>query len=91
MLATGESECAGQTSQMPVPTALLNFPLSHAVQLPFAATVLYFPATHASHGPPSGPEKPALQVQFAKDELLKGEAEFPGHNKHAEASVDEYV
>ena len=58
---------------------------------PAPVTALYFPGTHATHGPPLGPEKPALHAQFAKDELLKVEIEFPGQNKHSEVSVDEYV
>ena len=66
-------------------------PAGQLVQSVDPITVLYFPAPHCTHGSPLGPEKPALHIQFATDELLKVEVEFPGHNKHAEASVDEYV
>ena len=33
-------------------------------------------------GPPSGPEKPALQVQAVETELPSRESEFVGHSKH---------
>ena len=35
----------------------------------------YFPASHAVHVPPSGPENPALQVQFVKEVLPTGALE----------------
>ena len=35
-------------------------------------------------GPPSGPEKPALQVQAVETELPSRESEFVGHSKHVE-------
>ena len=46
------------------------------------ASALYFPATHFVHGPPSGPEDPALQVQADVDTLAMGESEFIGHASH---------
>ena len=41
-------------------------------------TFLYSPAPHAVHVPPSGPDKPALQVQLLKTVLRSGELEFAG-------------
>ena len=53
---------------------------------------LYVPAEHAAHTPPSGPEYPALHVQFATlTLLLYGEYEFIGHDVHPEAPAFEYV
>ncbi len=40
--------------------------------------LLYLPASHAVHGPPSGPDQPALQVQSAKAVLCAGELEPAG-------------
>ena len=45
---------------------------SHAA-LPDAS--LYVPAAHSAHGPPSGPDVPALQVQAATNELCAGALE----------------
>ncbi len=53
-----------------------------AVQAADPIDALYFPAAHAVHGPPSGPEYPALQVQFAKAELPVGELEFDPQSVH---------
>jgi hypothetical protein len=44
------------------PTAAEYVPAPQSVQVAVPVNVLYFPATHAVHGPPSGPENPALQV-----------------------------
>jgi hypothetical protein len=55
------------------PVASPYFPVPQAVQSPLPAADLYFPATHAMQVPPSGPEKPALQVQFIIAELPAGE------------------
>ena len=54
---------------------------------------MYFPASHTVHAPPSGPEKPALQVQLVKAELPAGELEFVGQVMHVEIAVTvvEYV
>lgn len=48
-------------------------PAGHFLQAPAPGTVLYLPAGHVSHGPPSGPVKPALQVQAEAAALLAGE------------------
>ena len=37
--------------------------------------------------PPSGPVKPALQVQAASAELASGELELVGHARHVVATV----
>jgi hypothetical protein len=44
---------------------------------------LYLPATHLEHGPPSGPDQPELQVQFAKAVLCAGELESATHMLHS--------
>ena len=48
---------------------------------------LYVPASQAPHGPPSGPEEPALQVQAVATRLPKGELEFEGQVSHVAAPV----
>ena len=57
--------------------------------------LLYFPATQDTHGPPSGPVDPALQVQAVTVVLGLGELEFAGHAIHVVAivapTVVEYV
>jgi hypothetical protein len=62
-----------------------------ALHRPDPVTVLYFPATHATHGPPAGPENPALHVQFAKEffkvALSAGELEFVGQVVHVEVEA----
>lgn len=45
---------------------------------------LYFPATHGMHLYPSGPDWPAMHVQFVKVVLPAGEMEFSGHATHLE-------
>jgi hypothetical protein len=47
------------------------------------AAALYFEAAHAKHGPPSGPEYPAMQTQIL-DAL--GDCEFAGQAAHAPAA-----
>jgi hypothetical protein len=56
-----------------------SLPNAHGVHalLPFEA--LNLPAAQATHGPPSGPVKPALQIQFMIEPLLSGAAAFTGH------------
>jgi hypothetical protein len=39
------------------------------------AAFLYLPASHAVHLPPSGPDHPAIQVQFVLAMLVVGETE----------------
>lgn len=39
------------------------------------------------HGPPSGPDAPALHVQLVADELPKGELESVEHVEHADSAV----
>ena len=42
----------------------------------------YVPAEQNTHSPPSGPEKPALQVQAVAMKLPTGELEFDGQVSH---------
>ena len=46
------------------------------------AELLNMPASHSIHGPPSGPEEPALQVQAVSMRLPTGELEFDGQVSH---------
>jgi hypothetical protein len=52
-----------------------------------AVTDWYLPATHPLHGPPFGPGKPALQLQFVKPALPAGELEFVGQSVHVEVDT----
>jgi hypothetical protein len=45
------------------------------------------PAPHGVHVCPSGPDQPALQVQFVILMLALGESEFVGHPMHSVAPV----
>ena len=48
------------------------------MQAPSPGALLYSPAPQAVHGPPSGPDQPALQVQLLKAVLRSGELESAG-------------
>ena len=48
---------------------------------------LCLPAAHPSHGPPSGPLKPALHRHAAAVALADAEYELAGHPTHALADV----
>tara|TARA_Y100000389_G_scaffold192889_1_gene220922 strand:- start:1038 stop:1643 length:606 start_codon:yes stop_codon:yes gene_type:complete len=52
---------------------------------------LYLPRTHLVHGPPSDPEKPALQTQSFTESLSVGEKELSGHSLHVEDAASEYL
>ncbi len=52
---------------------------------PCADSGLYFPATQSVHVPPSGPDEPALQVQFVTAELPSGDVALVGHVMHERA------
>ncbi len=56
---------------------------------------MYFPATHGMHLYPSGPDWPALHVQFVKVVLPTEDMEFSGHATHLELAesptAEEYV
>ena len=43
---------------------------------------LYFPATHGTHGPPSDPDEPALQMQSVCSLLASGALDLVGHDWH---------
>jgi hypothetical protein len=45
------------------------------LQPPDPVAFLYLPVSHAAHGPPSGPEYPALQAQSVVAVLAPGESE----------------
>ena len=48
------------------------------LQFASPAELLYLPATHAVHVPPSAPDQPAMQVQFAILVLAIPESELVG-------------
>ena len=65
VLPAGDQEFDGQALHFELseaPAAAEYVPAPQSVQVAVPVNVLYFPATHAVHGPPSGPENPALQV-----------------------------
>lgn len=66
----------GQVVHTPDPVApgvVEYVPAPQSVHVAAPVDVLYFPATQFTHGPPFGPEAPALQVQLAKVPLPAGE------------------
>jgi hypothetical protein len=69
VLPAGEFELDGQTLHVELveaPSAVEYVPAPQAVHIADPVNALYFPATQAAHGPPSGPDEPALQVQLVK-------------------------
>jgi hypothetical protein len=68
------SEQSWHVDDSEAPTTAENLPAAHAMHAAAPADSLYLPASHAMQLPPSGPEYPALQVQF---ELPIGDQE-PG-------------
>jgi hypothetical protein len=90
-------EFAGQTTQVldvVAAVAIEYLPGSQSAQLLFPL-ILYLPDAQAKHGPPSGPENPALQTQLVNAEDALGDPLFSGQSKHAllspALSNDEYV
>jgi len=104
-LETGEIELEGQFEHVPTPAAEY-FPAPQAVHTVEPATekdpavqvvhdalpvvFLYAPPEHATHEPPFGPEKPALQMQAAIAELEAGDIEFEGQIGHVDTPAPEY-
>ena len=84
-LDTAEFEFVGQltqTAEAVAPTATEYEPIPQSVHVTLPLVVLYLPETQVEHTPPSGPVKPALQVQAAMTELDTTEFVFAGHAKH---------
>ena len=74
-LPAGELEFDGQALHVELaedPTAVEYVPAAQSLQTAEPVDALYLPASHAAHVPPSGPENPALQVQFVKEVLPTG-------------------
>jgi len=88
-LPGGEDDLYAHIEHFPGPGSGLNVLGMHAAQPPLAVAVK--PATHSSvimlHGPPSGPEKPALHLQSVSEMLPAGDMESRGQDKHADAPV----
>jgi hypothetical protein len=81
VLPPGELELDGQALHVELAEASVAVeyvPAPQAVHIADPVNTLYFPATHAVHVPPSGPDQPALQVQWVKDVLCAGELEPAG-------------
>lgn len=97
-LAMEEVEPAGHARHVAAvvaPAVAEYMPAAQSSHTALPVVVLYLPATHVVHGPPSGPEKPLLQVHTNTVELAIGELELSGHARHVAAdvaaSVGEYV
>ena len=70
---------------------LENVPFGHVEQTTEPFCALYLPGTHAKQEPPSGPSKPTLQMQLAREILLDGEFESDGHARQRAEAEYEYV
>jgi hypothetical protein len=89
VLSPGELEFAGHVKQLVTAEAPVEAEYLPAAQLVHPAlplVSLYVPATHGEHGPPSGPEYPALHVHAKDEELIAGELEFRGHTPQLDAA-----
>jgi hypothetical protein len=85
-LPAGELEFDGQAVHVELaedPTAVEYVPAAQSEQVAVPVNALYFPSSHGVHGPPSGPQYPALQVQV---ELIAGELEPCEHGRHVDAA-----
>ena len=69
------------------PEVVEYVPLTQRAQDAEPGEILYMPATHSEHGPPSGPEEPALQVQAVAMRLPTGEVEYDGQVSHVASPV----
>lgn len=61
-------------------------PLPHWVHFCGPGAGLYVPSTHAGQGPPSAPEKPALQMQSSLKALRCGALELAEHARQSDSS-----
>jgi len=89
-LPAGESEFAGQPAQSKgslLPSEDKYVPAGQASHVAVPETSLYVPAPHTVQDPPSGPEYPALHVQFVCAMLSASESEFAGQAVQSEASA----
>jgi hypothetical protein len=88
VLRLGELEFAGHVKQLVTAEAPVEAEYLPAAQLVHPAlplVSLYVPAPHGTHGPPSGPECPALHVHAKDEVLIAGELEFRGHTPQLDA------
>ena len=83
-LPSDELEPGEQPRHVNDPFSAEYVPAAHALHEADPVDALNHPATHAVHRPPSGPDDPALQVQFLKTALPTGEFEFDGQAVHVE-------
>ena len=66
------------------PTVVEYVPASQLLHATDPTESLYFPATQAAvHNTPSGPEKPAMQLQFITVELPGDDVDLDGQLMHA--------
>ena len=89
-LATGESELVGHAKQVAfsvAPTVSEYVPEEQGEHSDDPCTCLYVPAIHAVHSMPSGPVKPALQIQSEAASLAAGASEFAVHSEHVLSAV----
>jgi len=77
-------ESSGQATHVLAAVAAIAkeyLPVSHSVQF-LLPVLLYFPASQATHGPPSGPRKPDLQMQLVNAGDPLGDSLFAGQGEH---------
>ncbi len=89
VLRLGELEFAGHVKQFvtaEAPVEVEYLPAAQLVHPTLPLVSLYVPAPHGEHGPPSGPEYPALHVHAKDEELIAGELEFRGHTPQLDAA-----
>jgi hypothetical protein len=92
LLEAPEFELSGHVSHAVAPTTIEYVPTLQFVHGKFPVVTLYLPAPHFPHGPPFGPDEPALQVQATSALLEVPEFELSGHGPHALApATSEYV
>ena len=73
------------------PVAAELFPAPQSEHTAAPVEDLYLPGVHCVHGPPFGPDAPALQMQLLTDPLLAGELELAGQAVQLPAPDAAYV
>ncbi len=82
MLGLTEFEFSGHPTHVVEPETAEYVPAPQSVHVATPVVPLNLPATHSVHGPPFGPDEPALHVQAISAELEIGEYELEGHTPH---------
>eukprot|EP00961_Rhodomonas_salina_P201951 2724162-Rhodomonas_salina.1 len=87
----GQSLPAGHVSHTTALASFENDPDKHPAHDTDPGVSLNAPATHGTQTPPSGPLKPALQLQFVTSTLSGGEVLNGGHAEHSTAPGTAYI